>query len=114
MPADSAPDPVRATLVAILQQLNRVEALYEGRSRDQALTLADLDRVLRKFPPIEDGEVKLPLALGLLVRNRLVGVEAAAVHPAKGRAAPAPAHYRITAEGKQFLVEALAKTDRIS
>jgi len=111
MPADAAPDPVRATLVAILQQLNRVEALYEGRARDQALTLADLDRVLRKFPPIEDGEVKLGIALGLLVRNRLVEVETA---PApRNRPAP-PAHYRITAEGKQFLVEALAKADRIA
>lgn len=112
MPAPAAPDPVRATLVAILQQLNRVEALYEGRSRDQALTLADLDRVLRKFPPIEDGAVKLPLALGLLVRNRLVGVEAPPAHGTHGRPAT-PVHYRITAEGKQFLVEALEKTDRI-
>ena len=112
MPAAPTPDPVRATLVAILQQLNRVEALYEGRARDQALTLADLDRVLRKFPPIEDGEVKLPLALGLLVRNRLVGAEAPATHGGHGRPA-APVHYRITAEGKQFLVDALEKTDRI-
>jgi len=112
MPGDAPTDPVRATLVAILQQLNRVEALYEGRARDQALTLADLDRVLRKFPPIEDGQVKVALALGLLVRNHLVGVESGG-RPAKGRPAP-PAHYRITAEGKQFLIEALAKTDRIA
>jgi hypothetical protein len=113
MPAPATPDPTRATLVAILQQLNRVEAMYEGRARDQALTLSDLDRVLRKFPPIEDGEVKLPLALGLLVRNRLVGVEVPPGHGAHGHP-PAPVHYRITAEGKQFLVEALEKTDRIT
>jgi len=114
MPSEPTTDPVRATLVAILQQLNRAEALYEGRARDQALTLADLDRMLRKFPPIEDGQVKLALALGLLVRNRLVGVEAATVHTTRGRPTSSPAHYRITAEGKQFLVEALEKTDRIT
>jgi hypothetical protein len=113
MPSDAPTDPVRATLVAILQQLNRVEAMYEGRARDQALTLADLDRVLRKFPPIEDGQVKIGIALGLLVRNRLVEVEAPGGHPTRTRP-PAPAHYRITAEGKQFLIEALAKTDRIA
>lgn len=112
MATGDAPDPVRSTLVAILQQLNRVEAMYEGRSRDQALTRADLERVLRKFAPIEDGVVKLPLALGLLVRNGLVAAEAPN-QPASRKAPSAPATYRITAEGKQFLVEALAKSDRI-
>jgi hypothetical protein len=117
---EAPPDPVRSTLVAILQQLNRAESIYEGRERDQSLTLVDLERVLRKLPPVEDGQVKVALALGLLVRNGFVEAEAAAAFaaaPAK-TATKAPANpkarYRITANGKQFLVDALQKADRIA
>jgi hypothetical protein len=114
MPTGEAPpDPVRSTLVAILQQLNRAESVYEGRERDQSLTLSDLERVLRKLAPVEDGEVKVALALGLLVRNGYVEAEAAAAWGAKKPPAP-KARYRITANGKQFLVDALQKSDRIA
>lgn len=112
MVAEARADPVRATFVAILQQLNRAESIHEGRSPEQALALDDLDRTLRKFWAIDEGQVKLPLALGLLVRNRLVGVELAPAGP-RPAAAAARARYRITAEGKQFLVAALQKDDRI-
>ncbi len=110
MPLGDPADPVRSTLLAILQQLNRAESVHEGSHREQALTLADLDRLLRKLPPIEDGQVKVSLALGLLVRNGYVEAEAAGNFGAKGRA---PAQYRITADGKQFLVDAQSKTERI-
>jgi hypothetical protein len=117
MATGDAPDPVRSTLVAILQQLNRAESMYEGRERDQSLTLIDLERVLRKLPSVEDGQVKVALALGLLVRNGYVEAEAAGAYaaPAPKKPAAAPkARYRITANGKAFLVDALAKADRIS
>ncbi|MGA9840111.1 MAG: hypothetical protein WBF81_05015 [Thermoplasmata archaeon] len=116
MPSGDPPDPVRATLVAILQQLNRVESLHEGRERDQALELGDLERVLTKFWAIDQGLVKVPLALGLLVRNGMVEVQAAGNYAQTGRGPhrPARAHYRITAGGKQFLVENLQKSDRIA
>jgi hypothetical protein len=110
------PDPVRATLVAILQQLNRVESLHEGRQRDQALELGDLERMLSKFWAIDEGAVKVSLALGLLVRNGMVEVQAAENYgpAAKGPKKASKAHYRITAGGKQFLVENLQKSDRIA
>jgi hypothetical protein len=116
MPPGDGPDPVRATLVAILQQLNRVESLHEGRARDQTLALADLERMLAKFWAIDQELVKLPLVLGLLVRNGMVEVQTASNYPAATHAVrPAvKAHYRITAGGKQFLVENLQKSDRIS
>jgi hypothetical protein len=105
-------DPVRATMIAILQQLNRVESLHEGRERDQALGLADLERILRRFWATDREDVPVPQVLGLLVRNGLVRAHA---HPAAGpRPPPVAPHYRITVAGKQFLVEALAKTDRIA
>ncbi len=112
MAAEAPPDPVRATFVAILQQLNRAESIHEGRDHDQALALDDLERTLRKFWAIDEGQVKLPLALGLLVRNRMVGVELVPPGPKADRAA-GRARYRITAQGKQFLIEALQKDDRI-
>ncbi|HTT15437.1 MAG TPA: hypothetical protein VMG81_06665 [Thermoplasmata archaeon] len=113
MPTGEAPDPVRSTLVAILQQLNRAESVHEGRERDQSLTLADLERILRKLPAVEDGQVKVALALGLLVRNAFVEAEAAGAWGGRSAAAP-KARYRITATGKQFLIDALQKSDRIA
>jgi hypothetical protein len=110
------PDPIRATLVAILQQLNRVESMHEGRERDQALALADLERLLGKFWAIDQELVKIPLALGLLVRNGMVEVQSGGNYATSGRTprpAPKP-HYRITAGGKQFLVDSLEKSDRIA
>jgi hypothetical protein len=116
MPSGDAPDPVRATLVAILQQLNRVESLHEGRERDQALALADIERLLAKFWAIEQELVKVPLVLGLLVRNGMVEVRSVGNYgpSTRGPRPVAKAHYRITAGGKQFLVENLQKSDRIS
>ncbi|MGA8302139.1 MAG: hypothetical protein WA547_05860 [Thermoplasmata archaeon] len=115
MPSGDAPDPVRATLVAILQQLNRVESMHEGQERDQALALADLERLLAKFWAIDQELVKVSLALGLLVRNGMVEVDSGANYAgsARGPRAGTKAHYRITAGGKQFLIENLQKSDRI-
>jgi hypothetical protein len=113
MPTGERPDPIRATLVAILQQLNRVESIHEGRERDQMLELPDLERLLHRFWAVENDHVKVPLALGLLVRNGLVEVVGGGTLPAKGKA-PSRVRYRITAEGKRFLIEAQEKTDRIS
>jgi hypothetical protein len=106
---EGEPDPVRATLVAILQQLNRVESINEGRTRDQALELKEVERLLARFWAVDREEVKVPLALGLLVRNGLVEAKMAEVGPAGARRA----QYSITAEGKAFLVNALHQTDRI-
>ncbi len=115
MPSRDAPDPVRATLVAILQQLNRAESQNEGKPREQVLELADLERLLAKFWAVEQDLVKIPLALGLLVRNRLVEAEAAGNYAAAGHSRAAPrARYRISSAGKQFLVEAQEKSDRIA
>lgn len=112
MPTGERTDPVRATLVAILQQLNRVESMHEGRAPDQMLELADLERLLNRFWAIEKDRVKIPLVLGLLVRNGLVEVHGGGGVSSKGREA-GHARYHITTEGKRFLVEALQRADRI-
>jgi hypothetical protein len=104
------PDPVRATLIAILQQLNRYESLHEGREREQTLELADLERLLRRFWAIDQGATNVGHALGLLLRNKMVQAHGL---PALGGARHGPPRYRITAQGKQFLIEALARAERI-
>lgn len=112
MPSGDRPDPVRATLVAILQQLNRTESIHEGHAGDQALELSDLERLLHRFWAVESDGVKVPLALGLLLRNGLVEVQSGTSRPPKNRG-PVRVRYRITADGKRFLIDALAKADRI-
>jgi hypothetical protein len=116
MPTRDGPDPVRATIVAILQQLNRAESLNEGKTRDQALELSDLERILSDFWAVSKDAVKVPLALGLLVRNGMVEAHAAGNFPAtsKGSRPPPRARYTITATGKQFLVDVQQQSDRIA
>jgi len=113
MPSDEAPaDPVRATLIAILQQLNRVESIHEGRDDRQTLELKEIERLLSDFWAVKLDQVKIPLALGLLVRNGMV--EGKVDLPGPGsRRPPAPASYRITSEGKRFLVDSSHQADRI-
>ncbi|HYA11325.1 MAG TPA: hypothetical protein VEH10_06645 [Thermoplasmata archaeon] len=113
MASGEAPDPIRATFVAILQQLNRAESIHEGKLHEQALYLDELERALRRFWAVDEARVKVPFALGLLVRNGLVRAEVAGGTPPH-RQATGRALYRITSEGKQFLVEALEKADRIA
>lgn len=106
MPPGSPPDPIRATLIAILQQLNRIESMHEGRPKDQALEVADLERLLYRFWAVDQKRSNVRHELGLLLRNGLVA--GAAAHGASA------ARYRITAAGKQFLIDALARSERIA
>jgi hypothetical protein len=110
--AEAPPDPVRSTLIALLQQLNRAESINEGRVQEQTLELDEMERLLARFWAVEQGQVKVPLALGLLVRNGLVEAH---VPPGRSSAAGAPARavYQITAEGKAFLVDVQKSSDRI-
>jgi hypothetical protein len=113
VPNDPEPDPVRSTLVALLQQLNRAESINEGRSRDQTLELDEMQRLLARFWAVEQGRVKVPLALGLLVRNGLVSARVPTDRP-PSEGAPVRAVYQITAEGKAFLVEVQKSSERIA
>jgi hypothetical protein len=101
-------DPTRATLVELLRQLNRTFAMYEGAPDQQSLELPDLERLLIDFWAIKGGGVTVRFGLGLLLRNRMIRrVEG------NGFARKTP-RYLITTEGKQFLVEASTRPDRIS
>jgi hypothetical protein len=106
-------DPVRATLVEILRQLNQADAKHEGAKIEQALELSELQDRLHDFWGVTKGQVKIQLAVGLLLRNGLVAVQAPGEYSWQ-RQRTAGHRYAITAEGKKFLVGAIASTDRIS
>jgi hypothetical protein len=112
MAASTKADPVRATLLAILKQLNQAESVHEGAASDQALELPEIQRRLSDFWAIDDGSVKLGLALGLLLRNGLVTAEGASNYSWQRQRTSAQ-RYQITPEGKKFLVESIQTSDRI-
>jgi hypothetical protein len=105
-------DPVRATLLAILKQLNQAETVHEGATMDQALELPEIERRLHDFWAVDNGSVKVGLALGLLLRNGLV---TAAGQPdfSWQRQRAVAQRYQITPEGKKFLVDSIQTSDRI-
>ena len=105
-------DGVRATLLAILKQLNQAESTHEGKTAEQALELAELERRLQSFWAVDSGTVKVSLALGLLLRNGLVTAKAPGDFSWQ-RQRSARQQFQITADGKKFLVEALESSERI-
>jgi hypothetical protein len=105
-------DPVRATLLAILKQLNQAETIHEGKAPDQALELPEIERRLSEFWAIDNGSVKVGLALGLLLRNGLVATAGTPDYSWQRQRAVAQ-RYQITPEGKKFLVDSIHTSDRI-
>jgi len=105
-------DPVRATLLAILKQLNQAETVHEGKAAEQAMELAEIERRLADFWAVDGGSVKVSLALGLLLRNGLVGAKTPGDFSWQRQRA-ARQMYHITPDGKKFLVDALRTSDRI-
>jgi hypothetical protein len=112
MAAGTKTDPVRATLLAILRQLNQAETVHEGAAGEQALELPEIQRRLSDFWAVDDGSVKLGLALGLLLRNGLVAAAGASDYSWQ-RQRTASQRYQITPEGKKFLVESIQTSERI-
>lgn len=110
--ATKTADPVRATLLAILKQLNQAETVHEGTASDQALELPEIERRLSEFWAIDNGSVKVGLALGLLLRNGLVAAAGAPDYSWQ-RQRTSSQRYAITPEGKKFLVDSIATSDRI-
>jgi len=110
---NAPPDPVRATLVAILRQLNQADTANEGEAMEQALELPEIEGRLTDFWAVEQGSIKVSLALGLLLRNRLVAVQAPGEYSWQ-RQRNATHRYQITPEGKKFLVDSITTSDRIT
>lgn len=104
--------PVRETFFAILRQLNKADVENTPDSPEQSLELVELERRLADFPALLTGEVRLPVALGLLLTNGYVAA-AQDQEYSWGRGRNVERRYRITPEGKQFLVENLVESDRV-
>ena len=112
MAASNESDPVRATLLAILKQLNQADAHQDGTMADPALELAELEARLQDFWAVDDGSVKVALAVGLLLRNGLVAARSNTEYSwQRGRAVAQ--RYQITSDGKRFLVDSIETSNRI-
>ena len=109
----ATPDPVRATLLAILKQLNQAETVHEGKSAEQSLELLEIERRLSDFWAVDEGKIKVSLALGLLLRNGLVSPRKEGDFSWQ-RQRSAETRFQITADGKKFLVESIKTNDRIT
>jgi hypothetical protein len=110
--SDTRQDPIRATLLAVLRQLNQTEAHHEGSEQDQALELAEIESRLSDFWAVKQGKIKIPLAVGLLLRNKMVETRADAKESWQ-RQRSVQQRYQITVEGKRFLTESLTTETRI-
>jgi hypothetical protein len=112
MPAPTEGDPVRATLLAILKQLNQADSQQSGTVTIPALELSELELRLRDFWAVGDGSVTVSLAVGLLLRNGLVAsLSDQEFSWQRGR--DVAQRYNITPDGKKFLVDSLGKSERI-
>jgi hypothetical protein len=96
----------------VLRQLNQTEAHHEGSEQDQALELAEIEQRLSDFWAVKQGKIKIPLAVGLLLRNKMVETRA---DPKESWQRQRSVHqrYQITVEGKRFLTESLTTETRI-
>lgn len=110
---DGRQDPVRATLLAVLRQLNQSEAHHEGQEQDQAMELVELEQRLSDFWAVKQGKIKVPFAVGLLLRNKMVETRADAKESWQ-RQRHVHQRYQITVEGKRFLTDALSSESRIA
>jgi hypothetical protein len=113
MGAPGAPDPARATLIEILRQLNQAEEVNAGKAGEQSLELKELEDRLSDLPPVKQGSVKVALAVGLLLRNGMLTVDVASDYSWQRQRAVAQ-RYRISPEGKKFLVDTIENSSRIS
>ena len=107
-----SPDPIRSTFVAILKQLNQAESRHEGKQAEQALELGEVERRLADFWAVRDGAVQVRFALGLLLRNGLVTAHQRSDYSWQRQRA-VRMRYQITASGKQFLRDAIERSDRV-
>lgn len=97
----------------MLRQLNQSEAHHEGQEHEQAMELAELETRLSDFWAVKQGKIKVPFALGLLLRNKMVETRA---DPKESwqRQRRVQQRYQITVEGKRFLTDSLSSQSRIA
>lgn len=112
MAAVARPDPVRETLLAILRQLNQAESRHEGREIEQELELTEIESRIGNDAGPKDGAISVALAVGLLLRNGLVKASGAGDYSWQ-RQRSAHQRYRITSEGKKFLLESIETSNRV-
>ncbi len=110
-PRGEPADPTRAALVEILRLLNQAESYHDDR--EKGLELDEIVTMTQGHWSVDKGGVKIPVIMGLLIRNRMVDHVDGTVRSWTRQRDLGP-HYRINGEGKLFLARYLDETQRLS
>jgi hypothetical protein len=76
------------------------------------MELTEIETALLDFWAVKQGRVKVPLAVGLLLRNAMIATRRDASYSWQ-RQRGVTQRYQITTEGKKFLTEAVQRDERI-
>ncbi|MDE1820556.1 MAG: hypothetical protein KGJ23_09220 [Euryarchaeota archaeon] len=110
-PRGEPADPTRAALVEVLRLLNQAESFHD--EREKGLELDEISTMTLEHWSVQKAGVKVPVIVGLLVRNRMVDHVGGTVRSWTRQRDFGP-HYRINGEGKLFLAKFLEDSQRLS
>jgi hypothetical protein len=103
---------MRATLIEILRQLNQAEAEMD-REDEKGLELPEVEFRLRDHWTVRQARTNVARAMGLLLKNRMIQLVPGGVY-SWTRQRNVGRLYRITADGKAFLLQSSQSRDRIA
>jgi hypothetical protein len=98
------------TIIEVLRRLNQAS---ERRTEIDGMEFLELERSMARFWTVEFGEKRITEALNVLLQNGLAAQESAPAY-AWDRRRVLGERFRITAEGKAYLLRQIRETDRIS
>ena len=99
-------------MLELLRQLNRSEEQHSDDSPDQARELSDLEGKLGGFWAVNNGQVTVRFALGLLLKNQMIRQNSDAEF-SWGKGRRVGSRFMITTEGKRFLIDSLEQSGRV-
>jgi len=97
------------TVVEVLRRLNQA---CERRAEIEGMEFLELERSMARFWTVEFGEGRITEALRVLLQNGLVAEESTPAY-AWDRRRVLGERFRITAQGKAYLLRQIRETDRI-
>ncbi len=104
-------DPNREAMLEILRFLNQAEFEF-SREDEKGLELPEIAFRMQGHWTVREGRVKVPPLVALLERNQMVRRFPPVVY-SWTRQRNVSNRYRVTAQGKAFLMTALDKDDRV-
>lgn len=111
VPRGEPNDPLRASLLEVLRQLNAAESYADERER--GMELDEIIAVTSEHWTVHKAGVKIPQTVGLLLRNRMVDYVNVTGRSWTRQRDFGP-HYRINGAGKLFLAKWVEESQRVA